>query len=342
MPDDLVGGSLVQAEAERGLVLPHLAGDVVTSTQLVGETLAVRVQDQTADASQGLGGQKLDLGIGVVGLHQAGRVDLHPLQVDGLSANGLAHLDAVTGAVLSVGGGEVHQVGSVLSQEGVLSEVGTEAAAGQDHGAELLLVLAAFLVDEADAGLAVHQEGVGTSLGDDASSVGLLGNLLEHLDECVGDGHARESLRTTVGSGSRVTTQSCQQGEIQVELLHQPVDVVAAVATEDLDNLGLLSSALQSVVGEEFDTVLNALGLLGLGGRSVDTTSGFGGISTAERRLVEQNYLGTILEQGVGCRDTCETSSNNNSLVRREYSCHLSSCLSLWISNLFDPQQKSH
>mmetsp|Transcript_23149 Transcript_23149/g.34609 ORF Transcript_23149/g.34609 Transcript_23149/m.34609 type:complete len:325 (+) Transcript_23149:794-1768(+) len=315
MPDDLVGGSLVQAEAERGLVLPHLAGDVVTSTQLVGETLAVRVQDQTADASQGLGGQKLDLGIGVVGLHQAGRVDLHPLQVDGLSANGLAHLDAVTGAVLSVGGGEVHQVGSVLSQEGVLSEVGTEAAAGQDHGAELLLVLAAFLVDEADAGLAVHQEGVGTSLGDDASSVGLLGNLLEHLDECVGDGHARESLRTTVGSGSRVTTQSCQQGEIQVELLHQPVDIRTTVAAENLDELGALGTTLQGVVGEELDGVLDSLRLLGLGGSAVDAAGGFGGVTTAEGRLVHEQCLASALQHRVGCRHACQATANDDDLV---------------------------
>mmetsp|Transcript_35213 Transcript_35213/g.75973 ORF Transcript_35213/g.75973 Transcript_35213/m.75973 type:complete len:284 (-) Transcript_35213:205-1056(-) len=282
MPDDLVGGSLVQAEAERGLVLPHLAGDVVTSTQLVGETLAVRVQDQTADASQGLGGQKLDLGIGVVGLHQAGRVDLHPLQVDGLSANGLAHLDAVTGAVLSVGGGEVHQVGSVLSQEGVLSEVGTEAAAGQDHGAELLLVLAAFLVDEADAGLAVHQEGVGTSLGDDASSVGLLGNLLEHLDEGIGDGHAGESLRTTMGSGSRVAAQSGQQGQVQVELLDQPIDVCTTVAAQDLDDLRLLGTTLHGVRCKQSNGVIHTLGLLCLGLSTVDAASSLGGVATTE------------------------------------------------------------
>ena len=38
----------------------------------------------------GLGGEELDLGIGVVRLHEAGGVDLHPLQVDGLRADLLA------------------------------------------------------------------------------------------------------------------------------------------------------------------------------------------------------------------------------------------------------------
>ena len=99
-----------------------------------------------------LGGQELDLGIGVVRLDEAGRVDLHPLQVDGLRAdllkgaalepwvlaeNGasvhggmgrhLAHLDAIARAVLAVGGGQVQQVGAVLGQQGVLGEVGAEA-----------------------------------------------------------------------------------------------------------------------------------------------------------------------------------------------------------------------
>ena len=51
----------------------------------------------------------------------------------------------------------------------------------------------------------------------------LLSRLLQHLDQGVGDGHARESLLASVGAGLRVATQACHQGQIQVELLHQPV-----------------------------------------------------------------------------------------------------------------------
>ena len=51
----------------------------------------------------------------------------------------------------------------------------------------------------------------------------LLSRLLQHLDESVGDGHARESLLASVGAGLRVPTQACDQRQIQVELLHQPV-----------------------------------------------------------------------------------------------------------------------
>ena len=39
-----------------------------------------------------LSGQKLDLGIGIVGLHQPSGMDLDPLQVDALSTDGLRGL----------------------------------------------------------------------------------------------------------------------------------------------------------------------------------------------------------------------------------------------------------
>ena len=116
MPNDLVAGRLVQAQPERRLAFPHLAGYIVAAAQLVREALAVGIQDQAADAAQSLCGQKFDLGIGIVGLDQARRVHLDPLEVDRLAANGLAHLDAVTSAVLAIGGRQVHQVRTVLCQ----------------------------------------------------------------------------------------------------------------------------------------------------------------------------------------------------------------------------------
>ena len=95
-------------------------------------------------------------------LHEAGGVDLHPLQVDGLRADllagtgsptnaacdwrqdrvqrlhggigrRLAHLDAIARAVLAVGGGQVQQVGAVLGQQGVLGEVGAEATCSMNR-----------------------------------------------------------------------------------------------------------------------------------------------------------------------------------------------------------------
>lgn len=40
---------------------------------------------------------------------------------------------------------------------------------------------------------------------------------------CIGDGHPWESLLSTVRAWLRVSTQACNQGQIQVELVHQPI-----------------------------------------------------------------------------------------------------------------------
>ena len=66
MPDDLVSCSLVEAEAEGRLVLPHLARDVIAAAQLIAEAVAVRIQNNAAHTTQGLCRQELDFGIGVI------------------------------------------------------------------------------------------------------------------------------------------------------------------------------------------------------------------------------------------------------------------------------------
>jgi len=47
-------------------------------------------------------------------------VDLHPFQVDAAGSNGLTHLDAIAGGMVTVGGGQVQQVRAVLGQQGIL------------------------------------------------------------------------------------------------------------------------------------------------------------------------------------------------------------------------------
>ena len=72
--------SLTQG-AEGRLGLPHFPGDIVSSAQLVTKALAFRVDHQATHAAQGLGRQELDLGLGVVGLHQAsGGAEARPQQ----------------------------------------------------------------------------------------------------------------------------------------------------------------------------------------------------------------------------------------------------------------------
>mmetsp|Transcript_50585 Transcript_50585/g.69295 ORF Transcript_50585/g.69295 Transcript_50585/m.69295 type:complete len:377 (+) Transcript_50585:711-1841(+) len=323
MPDDLIRRSLVQAQAEGWLVLPHLTGDVVAAAELVGEALAVRIKHQATDTAQRLGRKELDLGIRIIGLHQAGGVHLNPFKVDALATDGLTHLNAVAGAVLAVSGRQVHQVRAVLGQQRVRGEVRAEAACRQDDGAELLEGHGALLVRAADAITGgVGQQLGHTGLGDDARLVGALRDLLNHLDQGVGDGHAREALSAAVRPGHGVATEARDEGQVEVELLHKPVHIGAAVVAQDLHQLGLLGAALQGVVGEDVVGVSNALGLLRLRCGTVDAASRLRRVAATEGGLIQQDDLGTVLQHRVRGRHAAKAAADHNGQVSREIGRH--------------------
>merc|ERR1711865_20326 len=117
MPMDFFASGLVESKAEWRLILPHLTSDVVTATQLVGESLAILVKDKAAHTAECLCSKKLHLGIWIVWFHKAGRVYLHPLQVNGFGTNGLPHLDGISSAMLTVGCGQMQEVWSVLGEQ---------------------------------------------------------------------------------------------------------------------------------------------------------------------------------------------------------------------------------
>ena len=58
---------------------------------------------------------------------------------------------------------------------------------------------------------------------DYAGTVGLLCDLLQHLDQGIGDGHAREPLLTAVRAWRGVAAEPRQERQVQIELVHQPV-----------------------------------------------------------------------------------------------------------------------
>lgn len=81
--------SVVPLIPHPGLGLPHLPRDVIPAPQLVAEALSFRIDDQAAHAAQGLGGQELDLCLGVIGLHQTGRMDLRTVPALGGQRGGV-------------------------------------------------------------------------------------------------------------------------------------------------------------------------------------------------------------------------------------------------------------
>jgi hypothetical protein len=82
MPLNFFAAFAVENEAEgRFIVFPHAARHIVPSAQLIAESVALAIEQQTTDTAQSLSGQKLDLCVRLVGVDQTRRVHLNVLQI---------------------------------------------------------------------------------------------------------------------------------------------------------------------------------------------------------------------------------------------------------------------
>lgn len=126
VPLNLLGSLSVQNQAHWELVVvPHASGNVITVAKLIGETVTLVVEQKTTDTTQGLSSQELDLGVGLRWVNETSGVNLNLLKIDSGSSNIDNHLLSVTSAVVTVSGGQVHQVGAVAGEETVLGEIGS-------------------------------------------------------------------------------------------------------------------------------------------------------------------------------------------------------------------------
>merc|ERR1712048_560428 len=82
VPDNFFSSSLVEAESERWLVLPHLARDIVAPPKFIGESLSIGIEYQTAYTTESFCCQELNFGIWIVWFHEPRRVHLHPLEIN--------------------------------------------------------------------------------------------------------------------------------------------------------------------------------------------------------------------------------------------------------------------
>lgn len=302
-----LGGFAVEDEADGPLALflffPHFAGDVVTVTELVGEPLAVAVEEETTFTPEGFGSQELELGAGVLGVDETGWVDLDLVHVDAVGANGHQHLLAVTSSVSTVGRGQPVGVGAVLLEERSLTEVSgvTTGSENDDTVGDLLLAVNSVgnagdivtrLVDGGDVGLL-----------DDLDTTGLLlGEIFQSLHQGVGNGHTGElGVMTAVCAGESVSSETGDEGEVEVEDILQPLDGGGGLVGQDLDQVGtgLVTGRLEGVIVELLDAVLDAEIDLGAGESTVDTGGGLGRVTTEERLLVQNQDVATVEVDGV-------------------------------------------
>jgi hypothetical protein len=98
VPFNFLGGLTIEDKANWELaVLPDLASDVVTMLELVNETFAGVVKEEATDTTESLSSQKLDLGVGLLGIDEASGVDLDLLKIDSIGTNLKSNLMSITG-----------------------------------------------------------------------------------------------------------------------------------------------------------------------------------------------------------------------------------------------------
>merc|ERR1719373_1013123 len=126
MPKYFSGGLAIEAKEEASgvterdaLVLPHHASHIVSATELVAEAMALNIQQYTTDATERLGRQELHLGIWILGVDQACRMHLHPLEVNTLAADRHCHLQTIAGTMVAIGGWQMGQIRTMLVEQRV-------------------------------------------------------------------------------------------------------------------------------------------------------------------------------------------------------------------------------
>lgn len=215
-------------------------------TELIGETVALGIEQETSNTTKRFGGEKLDLGVGLLGVDESRRVHLNLLKVDSVSSNVDDHLLSISRAVVAVGGGEVNELGAVLLEKTLLVKIGGVSSSGEnDRTVGLVRAAVVGVFDAYDRVALLNELGRGGLL-EDLNALGLLlGNFLESLHLGVlsmsragsqrrtqkrengdvgvaprkqkthGDGHSGELSTSTVSALERVSTETRNLGKVE-------------------------------------------------------------------------------------------------------------------------------
>lgn len=191
----------------------------------------------------------------------------------------------------------------MLLEEGGVTEVSgvTTGSENDDTVGDLLLAvdgvgntgdIVTGLVDGGDVGLL-----------DDLDTTGLtFGEIFQSLHQGVGDGHTGElGIMATVCAGVSVSSETGDEGEVEVEDILQPLDGGGGLVGQDLDQVrtGLVTGRLEGIFVELLDAVLDAEFGLGASESTVDTGGGLGRVTTEESLLIQNGDVATVEVDGV-------------------------------------------
>jgi len=186
----------------------------------------------------------------------------------------------------------------VLLEEGGLTEVGSVTTGSENDNTVGRFLLAVDSVGNTGNIVTRLVDGGDVGLLDDLDTTGLLlGEVFQSLHQGVGDGHTGElGIVTTVCAGVSVSTETGDEGEVEVEDILQPLDGGGRLVGQDLDQLGtgLVTGGLEGIVVELLDAVLDAEIGLGASESTVDTGGGLGRVTTEESLLVQNEDVATV------------------------------------------------
>mmetsp|Transcript_30036 Transcript_30036/g.53035 ORF Transcript_30036/g.53035 Transcript_30036/m.53035 type:complete len:298 (-) Transcript_30036:218-1111(-) len=269
------------------VILPHHARHVISATELIGKALTVNIKQHTTHSAECLGSKKLDLGIRLLGMNEASWMNLDPFQINCVCTHSHGHLEAIPGAVVTVGCWQMHKVRPVLCEQGICGEVGAKASRADDHWPILL----------ADCSVscgALHTADIASRIGEQFLNLGLqhnlcaaslliIGNLLKCFHERICDSHAWEALLTTMCPWVGVTTKPGHEAQVEAKLINKPINRWRALLTKHSHKVWALGSTTHAILSKGLGAVCDLQLTLRLCQCSIDTTCCFRAVATEKR-----------------------------------------------------------
>mmetsp|Transcript_42317 Transcript_42317/g.101150 ORF Transcript_42317/g.101150 Transcript_42317/m.101150 type:complete len:222 (-) Transcript_42317:95-760(-) len=219
--------------------------------------------------------------------------------------------------MVTVGGGQVCKIRTMLVQQRVGRKVSTKTARCNDDRAMFLkcLPIAGDALAAADIAITVSQQLCHFGLEQDPGTVGRLSNLLQLLHQAIGDGHTWKPLLAAMCARHRVSTKPGDQAQVHAELVNDPVHGRCALVAQHGNKVRTARATSHSVFYEDLRAIWDLVRPLRLRESPVDATSGLGAVAPKEGILVNHADLDAVLHHSVRRRETAQSATDHDNLL---------------------------
>mmetsp|Transcript_4263 Transcript_4263/g.6923 ORF Transcript_4263/g.6923 Transcript_4263/m.6923 type:complete len:333 (+) Transcript_4263:838-1836(+) len=328
VPFDLFGRFAIKTKKETGgaakgqtFILPHHARHVITAAKLVAETVSIHVKQYTSHTTKSFSGKELDFSIRLLWVNQSCRMDLDPFKIHSVCSHCHRHFQTIPSAMISISRWQMCQVRAMLDQQRIGAEVCAEAARANDYGPVFLncVAIPGGTLDTDHVASGIFEKLFYLCLQHDFRSVRFLGNLLKFLHQGVSNRHSWEAFFAPMCARVRMTSQSRNKTQIEVEFIYQPIHGWRRLAAKYLYQIRTLRSSTHRVFSKGFWTVFNLQFTLRFCESAVDATGCLGTVATEESILVDDAHLHAMLEHCMRCGHAAEAATYNDDLLHDAY-----------------------